>query len=675
MHHRICTLSFFLIFVLSSSFAQKEIVGRVISAITQEPIPYANVGLQRTNIGTIANVDGSFSLFIPKQYAGDTLHFSALGYSAKKILLSYIQKREIVTISLVEKITWLEEVNIEAKKEKNKNFELGNRSFRGGVLETDTLYAGGSTALLIDPRHEQVQLPVYLQKASLRIFKNNLDTLRFRVRLYSVDSLTGKPSQDILQHSIVKESTMRKGWLDFDLSHLAYSISEPFFITFEQLLDLNDRKSIADGYREFITKYPERLLIDTVLFEGEKQVRMRFTKGGLDLPGTFISIAPNKAEEFSCYVRETSFGEWTKVGGIVTATATLSNQRVAVTKVNNEQTPCEEDTKQCAVERMCRDFMSETGMPGMQLYVSYKKEKPVALNLGYADIKNKVPVTDSTRFRLNSISKSMTSVGILRLAEQGKLDLDKNIQTYLPAFPEKKYPITIRQAASHMAGFRDYNENDLSDYIRREHYNNSTEALFVFENDSLLFEPGTKFSYSTFGWNLLGAIVESVSGKEYLSFMEEAVWSPLGLNNTCGDEINKSIPSRSAFYDVTGTENDLGDLSYKYAGGGLLSNAEDLIRLGNALLNNQYFDAEDRQLLFQTNFLKNGQPTGYGLGWYVGEDKNGHRIWYHVGDSFSSSSHLLIYPDDDLVIAFLGNSQDGVNFDVRVIGELFYEKE
>ena len=414
---RVCALSLFLILINTQSFAQQEIAGRIISATTQEPIPYVNIGLQRANIGTITNVDGSFSIHIPKQYEEDTLHFSALGYSSKKVPLNFILNNKTVAISLVEKITWLEEVSIEARKEKNRTFELGNKSFRGGVLETDTLYAGGSTALLIDPRQSQVELPVFLQKASLRIFKNNLDTLRFRVRVYTVDSLTGKPSQDLLQESIVEESTLRKGWLDFDLSHLAYSITEPFFITFEQLLDLNDRKAIADGYREFITKYPDRLIIDSVEFEGKKQVRMRFTKGGLDLPGTFISIATNKAEEFSCYVRETSFGEWTKVGGIVTATATLSNQKVAATKVSNEQKLCEEETKQCAIERMCRDFMSETGMPGMQLYVSYKKEKRVSLNLGYADIKNKVLVTDSTRFRLNSISKSMTSLGMLSIGK------------------------------------------------------------------------------------------------------------------------------------------------------------------------------------------------------------------------------------------------------------------
>lgn len=666
-------LNVFLLFISNASFTQQEIQGKIMDRNTQEPIPYANIGLEGSNVGTISNIDGSFSILVPEKYRKDTLNFSALGYSTKRIPLLLISSKKKLTIDLSEKTTWLETLIVETKREKNRIFEVGNKSFRGGVLETDTLYAGGSTALLIDPRLSSVELPVYLQKASLRIFKNNLDTLKFRIRLHAVDSVTGQPSDDLLQESRVAISTLRKGWLTFDLSQISYQITKPFFITFEQLLDVHDRKAIADGYRQFITKYPERLVIDTVEFEGKKVVRKRFIKGGLDLPGTFISIAPNKAKEFSCYVRETSFGEWTKVQGIVTATATLSNQPEPSPVVIKEQVFCEKPTKQGEAENISKEFMNETGMPGMQLFVSHKNKTQLSLSLGFADIKNQQIVTDSTRFRLNSISKSMTAIAMMQLMMQGKLDIDKTVQTYLPTFPSKKFPITVRQAASHTAGFRDYDEKNLSDYIRTEHYSTATQALSVFQEDSLLFEPGTQFFYSTFGWNLIGAVIESCSGVDYLSYMKREVWQPLGLTNTCGDEKNNVIPNRSKFYDITGEENDLGDLSYKYAGGGLLSTAKDLLVFGNALLSCKFFE-DDRQLLFETNYLADGQATGYGLGWYIGKDANGHRMWYHSGDSFSSSSHLFIYPDDDLVIAFLGNSQEGVNFDTERIGELFYSK-
>ncbi len=99
----------------------------------------------------------------------------------------------------------------------------------------------------------------------------------------------------------------------------------------------------------------------------------------------------------------------------------------------------------------------------------------------------------------------------------------------------------------------------------------------------------------------------------------------------------------------------------------------DLVKFGNEILNGKYFDSKAKTILFEPQTTLDNEKTGYGLGWYIGVDKNGHKIWYHSGDSFSSSSHLIIYPDDNLVIAFLANSQDGAAFDIQQIGELFYK--
>ncbi len=109
-----------------------------------------------------------------------------------------------------------------------------------------------------------------------------------------------------------------------------------------------------------------------------------------------------------------------------------------------------------------------------------------------------------------------------------------------------------------------------------------------------------------------------------------------------------------------------------YSGGGLLSTTEDLMKYGNALLHGNLLDSTLSKELFKTQYTSDGKATGYGMGWYVGKDKNGHRIWYHSGDMLSSSSYLILYPDDDIVIAYLANSQEGVLFDVQKIGEIFY---
>ncbi len=144
--------------------------------------------------------------------------------------------------------------------------------------------------------------------------------------------------------------------------------------------------------------------------------------------------------------------------------------------------------------------------------------------------------------------------------------------------------------------------------------------------------------------------------------------------NTCGDDKTKIIPNRGKLYDAAGEENNFGDVSRMYSGGGLLSTTEDLVKLGNELLHGKLLDPTLTKILFNTQYTSDHKPTGYGIGWYTGKDMNGHRIWHHEGDGFNGSSNLIIYPDDDIVIAYLANSQEGVWFDVQKIGGLFYSK-
>jgi CarboxypepD_reg-like domain len=321
-----------LAFILTIQFGYSQVAvkGWVIDQSGKKPIAYANIGIVNTGIGTISNEDGSFSLQITDGNLKDTLRVSAIGFGKKNISIQSFIHRD-VTIYLKEQITQLNEVTITSTKEKNKIFELGNRRFRGGTLETDTLYAGSSTALLIENKktiQKELSFPVYLQSASIRIFRNNLPSFKMRVRLYSVDSITKSPGEDLLNKSVVIESTMRNGWLMFDLSKFQYLIKQPFFIAFERILTKTDREQIAKGYQDFIKKHPKRLKIDTVMFEGKKQVRQRLGMSGIDLPGTFIGIASSESASklYSCFTQHTSFDKWEKVRGILAATVTVSNQ-------------------------------------------------------------------------------------------------------------------------------------------------------------------------------------------------------------------------------------------------------------------------------------------------------------------------------------------------------------
>jgi serine beta-lactamase-like protein LACTB len=669
-------LSGIMVLISLHVMGQTTLQGKILNSTTQQPVQYANIGIRNKNTGTLSNPDGSFLLTLPASLLSDSLTVSSIGYGNRKISIRYLLQKENRIIYLTEKPAVLTPVSVNTKKEKISRFVLGNADFKGGVLQTDTLYAGRSIALLISNNgsraNEAFAFPAFIESARLRIFRNNLPSFKVRIRLQEVDALTGMPGPDILEKSIVKESNMRNGWLEFGLSDLNLEMAGPFFLTFEQILDLSDRTLIADEYNRFISEHPNKLQVDTILFEGRKEVRQTLKGGGIDLAGTFIGITNTKtaAEQFTCYVRETSLGEWKKVRGILSATASLSKYpgNTAV----NLSAGCDETLATCKAEKICKDFMDEHGMNGMQISVSKKNQPVWNANLGYADIMNRIPVTDATKFRINSISKSVTSLALVKLLSEHKIDLDAPVQKYFPEFPEKPAPITIRQLAGHMAGFRDYDESNPDDYIRTVHYENAVQAVKIFENDTLLFKPGSRFHYSTFGWNLIGAIIEKISGKDYLAYMAENIWKPLGLENTYGDNIRTTIPDKSKFYDGTGEENGLGDLSYKYAGGGLLSTGKDLLKIGNEILYGSYIDPKLKKILFETQHTSDGKETGYGLGWYTGRDRNGHRIWYHPGDSFSSSSCLLIYPDDEIVVSFLANAQSGVAFDIEKIGAVFY---
>ncbi len=672
-------IALLILIFIQPGYSQFSIKGKVINQTDKKPIAYVNIGIANTGIGTISNEDGSFSLQLLKLNSKDTLRFSGIGFGKRSIPIQSLLNKEVI-VYLKEQVTQLNEVIVASKKVKNKTFVLGNRKSRGGTLETDTIYAGSATALLIEnknPIQKDLSFPVYLQSTSIRIFRNNLPSFKMRVRLYSVDPLTKGPGEDLLNKSVVVESRMKNGWLTFDLSEFNYLISEPFFVAFESILTKTDRERIAKGYQDFIQRHPNRLRIDTVLFEGKKQIRQQLGMSGIDLPGTFIGIAPGESisKLFSCYTRNTSFDKWEKVRGILAATVTVSNQAPASQSISAiAQEPCKESGAVCAAIQSCTDFIDESNVNGLQLCISVNGKIKVSKGFGLADVENNIPVSTNTRFRLNSISKSVTSVALIKLVSENKLDLDAPIQKYVPSFPDKKYAVTTRQLAGHLAGIRDYNEKDLNDLVRQEHYENATQAIKIFANDSLLFQPGTQFHYSTFGWNLIGAVIEGASGKNYLDYMQESIWNPLGMLNTCGDDNTKSIPSRSKFYDAAGNENEYGDWSYKYAGGGLLSTAEDLVKFGNEVLHGNTLDPKLVKLLFETQYTASNNATGYGLGWYVGKDKNGHRIWYHAGDMLSSSSYLIIYPDDDIVVAFLANSQEGTLFDVQKIGSRFYRK-
>ncbi len=297
-------------------------------------------------------------------------------------------------------------------------------------------------------------------------------------------------------------------------------------------------------------------------------------------------------------------------------------------------------------------------IPGLAIAVARDGRIVWSEGFGWADLEQQVPVTPATEFRVGSISKSLTSAAVGLLVEAGKLDLDAPVQHYVPSFPVKRWPITTRLVAGHLAGIRHYRGTE---FLLDQHYDNVLQSLDIFKDDSLLFQPGTRFSYSSYGWNLISAVIEGASGDDYLHFMRMRVLEPLHLAHTRPDVLDTLVPHRTRSYGRyrgTWLNEPAVDNSYKWAGGGFLSTAEDLVTYGSALLQPGFLKAETLRLLFTSQRLTDGSASGYGIGWFVATDSAGHPVYSHGGGSVGGTSFLAIYPDSKLVVAIVTNMTD-----------------
>jgi serine beta-lactamase-like protein LACTB, mitochondrial len=338
-------------------------------------------------------------------------------------------------------------------------------------------------------------------------------------------------------------------------------------------------------------------------------------------------------------------------GGVCISSALTARRQSAATA---PYAAARENTDKQAKEWLAR------GTPGLALAVAVNGKILYSESFGFADLEERVPVWPTTKFRIGSISKPLTATALMQLVEAGKLDLDAPVQKYVPSFPDKGAPITVRMVAGHLAGIRHYKDGEME--IQR-HYDNILESLKIFENDALVAPPGTKFSYSSYGFNLLSAVIESASDEPFLSYMQDHVFTPLGLVHTTPDQNTQIIEQRSRFYELAkdGHQENAPyvDNSYKWAGGGFLSTAEDLVRFGSTMMQPGFLKEETRKTMFTPQKTKAGEPIQYGIGWFIHKSHSGKLVYEHSGGSIGGTSQLILYPDAHLVVALVTNLSGG----------------
>ena len=198
-------------------------------------------------------------------------------------------------------------------------------------------------------------------------------------------------------------------------------------------------------------------------------------------------------------------------------------------------------------------FVEATQVPGLSISVSQKGQLVFSKGYGYSDLENKTPVDPSkTKFRIGSVSKTLTATGLALLYQQDKIDLDAPIQKYVPTWPKKKYEITLRQLGGHVAGIRHYKGDE---FLSTTNYPTVTDGLAIFINDPLINRPSTTYSYSSYGWNLISAAMETANAGEFsfqtsdfIQYMQQQVFDKLGMDNTVAEYADRKTDNLTKFY-------------------------------------------------------------------------------------------------------------------------------
>jgi serine beta-lactamase-like protein LACTB, mitochondrial len=288
-----------------------------------------------------------------------------------------------------------------------------------------------------------------------------------------------------------------------------------------------------------------------------------------------------------------------------------------------------------------------------------------AEGFGWADLDKRTPIEPGTRFRIGNASIALTSAAVGLLLEEGRLSLDDPIQRHVPEFPEKPWPVTLRQVMGHMAGVR--SDGGDEGPLFSADCERPVEALPHFADRELLFEPGTEYRFSNYGWILVSGAVESAAKEPFLAFMHKEVFEPLGMHDTRNDVLGEAIQNRATPYfprfasDPRYGPDPMRHLNYScYAGGSVfLSTPSDLVRFGMAITSGTLLQPATVQLLQAPQRLRSGQETGYGLGWDLETvalgDKQA-RVAGHDGESLGGVvASLLTFPERGIVVAVTSN--------------------
>lgn len=285
---------------------------------------------------------------------------------------------------------------------------------------------------------------------------------------------------------------------------------------------------------------------------------------------------------------------------------------------------------------------------------------------GFEDRERGVPASDATMYRWASISKPLTAVVAMQLHCEKALAFDRDVRTLVPEFPEKPWPVTVHDLLCHQGGIVHYTNGTVvrtkAAYAAEHPFADVVVALDAFKESDLLFEPGTRYSYSTHGYMLAGAACERAAKKPFADLVRDRIAAKCGMTTLQPDYQWIAIPHRAVGYRKNGDAMERStdtDVSWKLPGGGFISSVGDLARFGAAMLGTTLVDAPSKATMWTPQKTRGGEDTGYGLGFRI-VSKDGRRRVLHSGAQEKTATFLLLLPDEPagpVAVAIMTNTE------------------
>lgn len=305
------------------------------------------------------------------------------------------------------------------------------------------------------------------------------------------------------------------------------------------------------------------------------------------------------------------------------------------------------------VDDIVRARMKERNIPGAAIAIVKNGKVAKMKGYGLASVEFSAPVTTDTVFEIGSVSKQMTAAAIMLLVEDGKVSLDEKISRYLPNTPEAWKDVTVRHLLTHTSGIKSYTSLTGFELARRVKIDGFIKQL---SPHPLEFTPGEKNIYSNSGYNLLAYIIETQSGKPYLQFMRERIFTPLGMTSTGDRDPKFIIPLRANGYEwevdrLTGRDGGLTDLM---GAGSITSTIEDMAKWEAALRGSTFLKPESKNAIWTQFKFNGGDLSPYGFGWRI-SDVRGHKLIGHTGQTAGFGAAIFRYVENDVTVIALTN--------------------